>query len=211
LLPQSAVRQCLTELKSLASDPPPKTPSDLPQMPRREMRVEHPFSDVDEQYVGDAGVVILWPFLRHLFQHLGLSDERQFHNQSAAHRATGLLGYLATLDSSPTEYRLPLCKVLCGMPMSDVFDFGGPVSTEEAKQCENLLQAAIAQVPILGNMSVDGFRGSFLIRQGVLSSRDGGWLLRVERETYDVVLDRFPWTFNWVKLPWMETPLRVEW
>jgi hypothetical protein len=97
------------------------------------------------------------------------------------------------------------------MPMKDVFEFGSPVSAEEAEQCENLLQAAIVQVPILGNMSIDGFRGSFLIRQGILSTRDGGWLLRVERETYDVVLDRFPWGIDWVNLPWMRTPLRVEW
>ena len=37
--------------------------------------------------------------------------------------------------------------------------------------------------------------------------------LRAElrREPYDLVLDRFPWGFEWVKLPWMETPLQVEW
>ena len=55
-------------------------------------------------------------------------------------------------------------------------------------------------------MSVDGFRGTFLLRQGVLSTRDGAGLLRVERETYDVVLERFPWSWEWVKLPWMEAP-----
>ena len=69
----------------------------------------------------------------------------------------------------------------------------------------------IAQAPILNNMSIPGFRGSFLLRLGILSLRDGIWLLRVERETYDLVLDRFPWGFEWVKLPWMETPLQVEW
>jgi hypothetical protein len=45
----------------------------------------------------------------------------------------------------------------------------------------------------------------------VLSARDGAWLLRVQRETYDVVLDRFPWSITWVKLPWMNTLLRVAW
>jgi hypothetical protein len=73
------------------------------------------------------------------------------------------------------------------------------------------LQAVIVQAPILGNMSLAGFRGTFLIRDGVLSARDGAWLLRVERQSYDVVLDRIPWTFEWIRFPWMETPLRVEW
>ena len=60
-------------------------------------------------------------------------------------------------------------------------------------------------------MSITGFRGSFLLRKGLLESRDGAWLLRVEKESYDVVLERFPWSFSWVKLPWMKAPLRVEW
>ena len=60
-------------------------------------------------------------------------------------------------------------------------------------------------------MTIDGFRGNFLIRGGSLSMKYGNWLLRVERETYDVVLDRFPWGFQWVKLPWMKEVLRVEW
>ena len=41
--------------------------------------------------------------------------------------------------------------------------------------------------------------------------RDGSWLLRVERRGYDLVLDRFPWAFDWLKLPWMEMAMRVEW
>jgi hypothetical protein len=69
----------------------------------------------------------------------------------------------------------------------------------------------IAHAPILHNMSLQGLRGTFLLCQGVLSARDGAWLLRVQRETYDVVLDRFPWSITWVKLPWMNTLLRVAW
>ena len=45
----------------------------------------------------------------------------------------------------------------------------------------------------------------------MLSERDGGWLLRVERETYDVVLDHLPWSAAFIKLPWMDDLLRVEW
>jgi hypothetical protein len=123
----------------------------------------------------------------------------------------GLLQYLVTEDPSPPEYLLPLNKVLCGMQVTEVFDFGPPVSIVEADECSTLLGAAIAHAPILKNMSIAALRGTFLLRRGVLGTRDGAWLLRVERETLDVVLDRFPWDVNWVKLPWMEAPLRVEW
>ncbi|MGB1017237.1 MAG: contractile injection system tape measure protein, partial [Nannocystaceae bacterium] len=74
-----------------------------------------------------------------------------------------------------------------------------------------MLEAVILRAPILKKMSVAGLRGSFLLRPGVLRVRDGTWLLQVERQGYDVVVDRFPWSFLWVKLPWMHEPLQVEW
>jgi hypothetical protein len=174
--------------------------------------VDLSFSDTDELYVDNAGVVILHPFLRYFLERLDLVDEqRQLKDASARHRAVGLLQYAVSEDPSPPEYLLPLNKVLCGMEPDDMFDFGPPVTAAEAEECANLLGAVIANAPILKNMSVNGLRATFLLRRGVLSSRDGAWLLRVERETYDVVLDRLPWTMQWVKLPWMDAPLRVEW
>ena len=119
--------------------------------------------------------------------------------------------HIATAETTFPEYLLPLNKVLCGLELTELFEFGPPLSEAEAEECANLLTAVIAQAPILRDMSAAGFRGTFLLRQGVLSSRDGAWLLQVERETYDAVLDRFPWGWEWVRLPWMEAALRVEW
>ena len=167
--------------------------------------------DNDELFIDNAGLVILGPFLSRFFDRLDLLDQKQFKEPTAQHRAVGLLQYLATEDRSPVEYLLPLNKALCGMELSEVFDFGPPVTDAEADECSQLLAAVVEHAPIFKNMSIEGFRGTFLIRKGQLSQRDGAWLLRVERQTYDVVLDRIPWSLNWVRLPWMETPLRVEW
>ncbi|WP_437994967.1 contractile injection system tape measure protein [Sorangium sp. So ce185] len=175
------------------------------------LSVDPAYGDADEVYVDNAGLVVLWPFLGHLFERLGLFADTQFKDRRALHRAAGLLQHLCTGDLEPAEYQLPLARTLTGMAMTEVFDFGPPVSEAEAEECLNLLTAAIASAPILGEMSIAGFRGSFLIRKGALSARDGAWLLRVERASYDVVLDRFPWGMSWVKQPWMEAPLSVEW
>ena len=169
------------------------------------------FSDADELPVLNAGLVILWPFLVSFFDHLGLLEERQFKDLAARQRAVGLLQMLATGEPTFAEYQLTLNKLLCGLDVQQVFDFGPPARKTELRACKSLLKAVIAQAPILNNMSVDGFRGSFLVRPGLLSTRDGHWLLRVEHQTYDIVLERFPWSWQWVKLPWMEAPLRVEW
>ena len=169
------------------------------------------FSDVEELYIENAGLVLLWPFLPRFFEHLGLVEDKRFRDEAAVQRAVGLLEIVASGAPELPEYRLPLNKLLCGMALDAVFDFGPPVTEAEASECERLLEAVIEQAPILRRMSVEGFRGSFLLRKGVLGTRDGAWLLRVERESYDLVLDRFPWSLLWVKLPWMEAPLRVEW
>ncbi|APR88495.1 hypothetical protein A7982_13844 [Minicystis rosea] len=175
------------------------------------LSIDPAYSDTDEVYVDNAGLVVLWPFIGHLFERLGLLNDSQLKDQYALHRAAGLLQHLCTGELELAEYQLPLARVLSGLRMTEVFDFGPPVTEAEAEECHHLLTAAIASAPILGEMSIAGFRGSFLVRKGALSACDGAWLLRVERASHDVVLDRFPWGMSWVKQPWMEAPLRVEW
>ena len=176
-----------------------------------ETSIDLSFSDADELFIQNSGLVILWPFLNSFFEQLGLMEEKQFKKNTAVQRAVGLLQYLVTEDSSPPEYLLPINKVLCGMDPIAVFDFGLPVTPDETEECRKLLSAVIAHVPILKDMSLSGLRGTFLLRKGMLGTRDGAWLLRVERESYDVVLDRLPWSLDWIKLPWMAVALRVEW
>ena len=159
----------------------------------------------------NAGMVILWPFLPQFFRQLGLLHERDFSDMAARQRAIGLLQILAAGPGEMPEYRLPLNKLLCGLELAEPFDFGPPLAEAEAEQCEQLLLAVIAQAPILNQMSPDGLRGSFLLRPGVLSEQGGHYLLRVERQSFDVVLERFGWSWSWIKHPWMNAPLRVEW
>lgn len=169
------------------------------------------YGDSGGVYVESSGLVLLWPFLGNFFERLGLTADKDFQDEADRQRAVGLLQYLATEDSRPAEYQVPLCKVLCGLDLEEVFEFGPPVTEAEAEECTHLLEAVIVQAPILGSMSAAGLRRTFLARKGVLSARDDAWLLRVERETYDVVLDRLPWSTEWVKQPWMGEPLQVEW
>ncbi len=169
------------------------------------------FGDADEAYVGNAGLAVLTPFLTSFFTRLGLVEEGAFVAAAAAHRATGLLQHAVTGDREPPEYQLVLAKVLCGVHPGELLDFGKPVTDAEAAECELLLEAALAQAPVLGELSVAGLRSTFLARRGMLRAVPGTWQLIVERETYDVLLDRLPWQFGWVKLPWMELPLEVDW
>ncbi len=169
----------------------------------------------DELQVTNSGLAILWPFLTAFFARLDLLDGRAFRDDTAAARAVGLLEFVAAADPRPPEYRLCLNKLLCGLdphrPWPADGAGGGSPCGPEREECAGLLDAVIASAPILKSMSHDGLRGSFLLRPGVLRQDAAGWLLRVERRSYDLVLDRFPWPIGWVRLPWMPAPLRVDW
>lgn len=184
---------------------------DEPELLKLIKEEKYQFSDTDELFVNNAGLVILFPFLNRFFENLNLLDERRFVDVAAAHRAVGLLQFLADGREIPLEHRCGLNKILCGLDAETVLEFGEPVTPEEAEACQTLLEAVIANAPILGEMSVDGFRGSFLIRKGILRAGVGAWQLNVERETFDVVLERFPWSWSVVKLPWMKWAISVEW
>ena len=169
------------------------------------------FSKTGEIFINNAGLVILWPYLPRFFQSLGLVEGKQFVDVAAMHRAAGLLQFLADGLPETPEYLLAFNKVLCGLPWDEVLEFGEPVTEAEAEECDVFLQAVIANAPVLKNMSVDGFRGTFLLRKGMLRPLADMWELHVEKETYDVVLDQFPWSWKLVKLPWLEKVVVVEW
>jgi hypothetical protein len=201
-----------TRLYQDLADVPRETPTEAQSRPPDELDpLDLTFSDADELYVANAGLVLLWPFLENFFNLLGLIEDKEFRDDAAAQRAVGLLQYIAGADQSPPETLLPLNKVLCGIAPETIFDFGPEITAQEMEECNDLLVAVIQQAPILHEMSPAGFCGSFLLRNGQLGARDGNWLLRVERETHDIVLDRFPWSVQVVKLPWMEAMMQVEW
>jgi hypothetical protein len=172
-----------------------------------------PLEGEESRAVATAGLCLLWPFVTRFFARLGLLDETEatFRTPAAMHRGVLLLHHLATGEVDAPDYALDLPKVLCGLPPQAPHHPLAPVSEDEAAEADRLLQAAIAHAACLGEMSPDGLRGTFLARAGILGTRDGSWLLRVERQPADILIERFPWRTDWVRLPWMQAPMRVEW
>lgn len=173
-------------------------------------KAKNSFNESDELLIENAGLVLLWPYLNRFFDQLGLVDKRQFVDEAAAHRAVGVLQFLAAGTELPLEHQCGLNKILCGLDWQEVLDFEEPITEAETQASLELLEAVIANANI-GQMSVDGFRGSFLLRQGILRTGNGVWQLQVEQASYDVVLERVPWTWSMVKLPWMAWGMGVEW
>ena len=190
--------------------PPSSTPMTEAMGPALNSLVSS-FSESNEIYVDNAGLVILWPFLSHFWAGLNLVQGEEFVDALALERAVLLLQYLVEPSLEIPEHRLPLNKVLCGMDLLASLPSHLDITDPEQAECEALLNAVIHNWRALKQTTIEGLRAAFLQRAGILKRYNGNWLLQVERQTYDVLLDQMPWGFHVVKLPWMTDMLHVEW
>ncbi len=170
-----------------------------------------PFSDSEEIYIYNSGLVLLWPFLPRFFKTLKLIQQGNFINSESAQQAILILQYLVDETTEIPEYVLPLNKILCGMDLLEPITANLEITEQQRDECEHLLSMVISNWSILKNTSIKGFRRAFLQRKGILKVRDRSWMLQVEEETYDILFDRLPWSISVVKLPWMKEMLFVEW
>ena len=176
-------------------------------IPNREQGVLHP----ETIYLQNAGMVIVWSFFRQLFEALNITEKQQFVNEDKQYRAVHLLQYLVNGKENCNEYQLILNKLLCGLALSEPIPQHVSLMKEEKEATEDLIKAAMGHWPVMKNTSVKGFREAFLMRDGKLSRDNNSWLLKVEQKSYDMILDKLPWTIRLIKLPWMTEALFVEW
>lgn len=167
--------------------------------------------DADEASVVDhAGAVLLHPFLPRLFTGLGLCDGPDVLTDPE--RAVCLLHHAATGEQLVPEHETTVAKVLCGMPLDEPVEREPAFTAAELDEVEGLLLSVVGHWDALRRTTPAGLRAEFLMRPGLLTiDPQGGWLLRVEQRTSDVLLGRLPWGISMVRTPWMDRMLRVEW
>ena len=172
-----------------------------------------PHRPADEALTLDgAGLVLLYPFLTTLFERLALlTPKRTFAGASERARAVALLGFLVDGDPRPPEWRLTLAKLFCGVPLEELCALDDPLGEPDRAEAEGLLRAAQAHGEGLLGEDIGPLRERWLQRAGLLSWRPGTWLLVVERREGDEALDDLPWSWDWIRLPWMGELVRVVW
>jgi hypothetical protein len=104
-------------------------------------------------------------------------------------------------------------NLLCGLPATPVFtvDDLPKLSDEEKALVDSLLTAIISNWSAVGHMSPDGLRSTYLVRAGTVESSGATDLLTVENKTFDILIDRLPWSYSVIKHPWMPKVLNVKW
>lgn len=161
--------------------------------------------------VNNAGLILVSPFLPALFESLQLVHNGQFIGEESAPRAALILQFVATGSVDSFEYELSLNKILCGIPEDSSLPLTVELTTLERETVDSMLKAVIGHWSVLGNTSVEGFRESFLNREGWVATNDNRLELTVQEAPFDMLIDQIPWSYQMIEHPWMNTVLHVDW
>ena len=182
-----------------------------PLLPERRDKANNATHNKDELYAAYAGVVLLHPFLPKLFEALRLTENNQFSDRENHEKAILMVHYLASGTATVEDYALVLPKLLCAWPMDMPLTYNYPLTDHDRQEGDALLDAAITHWKAIGQTGRIGLREGYLMRPGKMQKRESEYVLTVEKNTIDILLEKLPWTLSMVKLPWMKNILRVDW
>lgn len=170
--------------------------------------VEHAHTPDTPVSVTGAGLVLLWPLLPRLFNSFGWLDEGDFVDDSARWQAVGALEWLAWGSNAPAEDAFPGAALLCGCDWKMTFDDMPPADIRQV-ELNAWLEQALASVPLLSRCNANDIRAFFLQRSGFFDETDR--VLTMVSEAPDALLCQLPWPLTQVMLPWLLSPVRVDW
>ena len=162
-------------------------------------------------FISNAGICLLAPWLPSFFKEVGLLIENNFIDRWKQQHAIYLLHYLVTYEDDPTEELLIFSKLLCGWPLQMPVINSYKITEQEKNECEDLLRSVIENWKALKNTSIEGLQGSFLQRSGKLIEQEEQFVLQLEQQSIDLLLEYVPWTFRYTRLPWMKKAVEIEW
>jgi Contractile injection system tape measure protein len=188
-----------------------KTPTLSPVLKKQLLEKKSTAPLVGGITVKNAGLVLLNNYIKILFERLGILKDQQFKDKASQLDAVHYMQYVVTGLTKTEETLLPLNKLLCGLSLETPIMDGISLTEEQKKLINSLIKAAIDHWPSVGNTSINGFRGNWLVRDGLLIEKEERWELTVEKRVYDLLIHKSPFSFSIIKYPWMNKPLHVTW
>ncbi|MCG8574684.1 MAG: hypothetical protein MI810_07355 [Flavobacteriales bacterium] len=172
---------------------------------------EEPEIEATGIYVKNAGLVLINNYLSMLFERCGLLVDGEFVDKQAQYKAVYYLQFVATSVIDVDEGFLALNKLLCGIHPSTPIEALEEMPEDDRDVINGMLTAMGSHWSQIGETSTMGFRGNWLVREGLLVESIDRWELNVEKRAYDVLLNQSPFSFSIIKYPWMKKPLHVNW
>ncbi|MFY7840999.1 MAG: contractile injection system tape measure protein [Lacibacter sp.] len=160
-------------------------------------------------FISNAGLVVVAAFLPAMFTKLNITTDNEIVHVTDA---VCLLHIIATAVTATNETGLVFPKILCGLHPSTAIEVSAfTVSDIMQEEVNNMLSSVIEYWNVLGDTSVKGLQESFLQRDGKLLLHNGEWILKVEQQPFDMLLQHLPWNMTMIQLPWMKQMLKTEW
>ncbi|WP_298423893.1 contractile injection system tape measure protein [uncultured Kordia sp.] len=161
--------------------------------------------------IPNAGLVLLNNYFLMLMERLGIIYNNEFKTEEDQENAVHYFQYIVTGLTETEESLLVLNKIISGLSPNTPIKSSIDMTSDQKQLIDGLIQAAIGYWPEIGQTSIDGFRGNWLVREGILRETEERWELTVEKRAYDILLTKSPFSFSIIKLPWMPKPLHVTW
>ncbi len=162
------------------------------------------------QYLQNAGLVLIHPFIKTFFKHCDLLDptnQELTDPELCAH----LLHYIATGKTNAPEYDMSFEKFLCHIPSDQTINRHIKLSRKHKMEAKKLIDSVKQNWNPMKNSSDELLQNEFFQRSGKLTVTDYDCTLTVERKTQDILLDKLSWGIGLVKLPWKDEFLLVNW
>ncbi|MFJ3368107.1 contractile injection system tape measure protein [Pseudomonas sp. NPDC086251] len=160
--------------------------------------------------INNGGIALLWPLLPGLFERLGLTDNSTFIHAQARMNAAYWLDELIWADGQYAQWRMPLNKLLCGLPLETPLE--GPLPDVQAHAVMHAWLAQLPErLPAWKHFSLSDIRQLYLQRPAWLVPRQGDFSLYILPQMYDVLLKDWPWPTEMLMLPWLLKPLDIQW
>lgn len=164
----------------------------------------------DGQYVQNAGLILIHPFIKTLFEYCDLLHPKTYQlidPQLCAH----LLHYIATGKTNAPEYDMVFEKFLCNIPINQTINRHIKLSRKHKTQAKNVIESVQHNWNPMKKSSIALLQNEFFQRSGKLVASEHDYTLTVERKTQDILLDKLGWGISLIKLPWQEKFIFVNW
>lgn len=161
------------------------------------------------QYVNNAGLILVHPFLKSLFENCGLLNHN--HTIKDPETAAHLLHYIATEREQDYESEMLFEKLLCNIPIHQTINRNIILPDALKKESNEMLQSVLENWPVMKDSSVYLLQNEYLQRPGKIILTEGNPKIIVERKTQDILLDKLNWNLGIVKLAWKNKIIFVDW
>lgn len=177
---------------------------------QKDLEIQEGTDQNEGQYVQNAGLILIHPFIKPLFEHCDLihPETRELTDpELCAH----LLHYIATGKTNAPECDMIFEKFLCNIPLHQTINRHIKLSRKHKKQAKNVIESVQHNWSSMKKSSVELLQNEFFQRSGKLVITDYDYTLTMERKTQDILLEKLSWGIGLIRLPWQEKFMYVNW